>query len=131
MSAFPFEIRIFHILMGAFALVVLLAVYYVVGGPVPHVITFEGKEGTPFQGSYVVSRQPQATPNQALESARNSIEGQYPFTVFTWASKDAYILAGARIALEQNMENIITIRRVGVVCSKGYTWGQAVTAACE
>ncbi len=131
MSAFPFEVRIFHILIGAFALVVLLAVYYVLGGPVIHVITFDGKEGTPFQGSYVVSRQPETTPAQALSAARNSIEGRYPFTVFTWASKDAYVLAGARIALEQNMENIITIRRAGVVCSKGYTWGQAVTAACE
>ena len=128
---FPFEIRIFHILMGAFALVVLLAVYYVIGGPVPHIITFDGKAGTSFQGSYVVSSQPQATPAQALEAARNSLEGTYPFTVFTWASKDAHILAGARITPERNMENIITIRRAGVVCSKGYAWGQEVTAACE
>ena len=131
MSALPFEIRIFHIFIGAFALVVLLAAYYVLGGPVIHVITFEGKEGTPFQGSYVVSRQAQSTPSEALASARNNIEGTYPFTVFTWASKDAYVLAGARVALEQNMYNTITIRRAGVVCSKGYTWGQAVTAACE
>ena len=131
MSALPFEIRIFHIFIGAFALVVLLAAYYVLGGPVIHVITFEGEEGTPFQGSYVVSRQPQATPTQALTEARNQIEGNYPFTVFTWASKDASILAGARIALERNMENVITIRRAGVICSRGYTWGQAVTAACE
>ena len=131
MSALPFEIRIFHLFIGAFALVVLLAVYYVIGGPVIHVITFNGEPGTPFQASYVVSRQPQSAPSEALASARNSVEGEYPFTVFTWASKDAYILAGARIALEQNMENIITIRRAGVVCSKGYTWGQAVTAACE
>ncbi len=131
MSAFPFEVRIFHIFIGAFALVVLLAAYYVLGGPVIHVITFEGEEGTPFQGSYVVSRQAQSTPSEALASARNSIEGEYPFTVFTWASKDAHILAGARIALEQNMYNTITIRRAGVVCSKGYVWGQAVTAACE
>ena len=128
---FPFEVRIFHIFIGAFALVVLLAVYYVIGGPVPHVITFSGKAGTAFQGSYVVSRQPQATPNQALEAARNSLEGTYPFTVFTWASKDASILAGARIAPERNMENVITIRRAGVVCSKGYAWGREVTAACD
>ena len=131
MSTFPFEVRIFHLFIGAFALVVLLAAYYVLGGPVPHVITFEGQEGTPFRGSYIVASQPEASPNQALEAARNSVEGTYPFTVFTWASRDAYILAGARIALEQNMYNTITIRRAGVVCSKGYTWGQGVTAACE
>ena len=131
MATFPFEVRIFHILIGAFALVVLVAAYYVFGGPVPHIITFEGQEGTPVRASYVVSRQPEASPTQALEAARNSLEGTYPFTVFTWASKDAYILAGAQIGPERNMENVITIRRAGVVCSRGYTWGQSVTASCQ
>ena len=131
MSTFPFEVRIFHILIGLFALVVLVAGYYVIGGPVPHVITFNGQAGTPFQGSYVVSRQPQTAPAQALAAARNSVQGTYPFTVFTWASRNAHILAGARIGLERNTENIITIRRAGVICSRGYAWGQAVTAACE
>ena len=78
MSTFPFEIRIFHILIGAFALVVLVAGYYVVGGPVRTSSPLMGKLERPFRGAMWSRDNPKPRPRKHLRLPETALRAPTP-----------------------------------------------------
>ena len=119
-------------IIALFSTLVGCALYFLLGGPVPQAITWEGEIGTAFEGRYLISDDiPTNFRSTQLSRAGESFTTQYPHTVRFWAPRNADVLASATILGEQNVQNSIQIRRVGVPCVEAYRWGTSITAECE
>ena len=115
-----------------FVVAVSGALYFLFGGPVPQSITWEGEIGTPFEGRYLVTTEPLVySRGNPLDRLGEGVTSRYPHTVRFWASRNATVLASARLYEEGNVQNSLQIRRVGVPCVESYRWGTSITAECE
>jgi len=127
----PLEVRVMRLLIVSFGLFVLLGVYYVAGGPVPHLIVWGGPEGAAFRGSYLVSSRVEGPPPAALAGDGRQFEARYPYTVMVWAPRTANVVAAAEITSGQAALKTISVRRAGVVCTTAYRYGTDLSAVCK
>ncbi|MEM6430740.1 MAG: hypothetical protein AAF708_15985 [Deinococcota bacterium] len=121
--------KLFLLIAAAFAGLVLLSGYYIIGGPVPHTITWESDVNTSFNGHYTVTRS-DAGINEILE-AGNAVQGNLPLTKRFWASRYATVAADLSLDQEDNAYTTITIKRAGVPCAIGYKYGTELSTACD
>ena len=118
--------------ISLFSIIVISALYFLFGGPVPQSITWEGEIGTPFEGRYLVTSEPLIySRGNPLDRLGQGVTSRYPHTVRFWAPRNATVLASARLYQEGNVQNSILIQRVGVPCVESYRWGTSITAECE
>lgn len=118
--------------IALFTVLVISALYFVLGGPVLQSITWQGEPGTPFEGRYLVTSEPLVySRGNPLDRLGEGVTSRYPHTVRFWAPKDATVLASARLYEEGNVQNSILIQRVGVPCVQAYRWGTSIEAECE
>ena len=118
--------------IALFTILVVGALYYVLGGPVPQSITWNGEPGTPFEGRYLVTTEPLlVSRGSPLDRLGDGVTSRYPHTVRFWAPRGATVLASARLYAEGNVQNSILIRRLGAPCVESYRWGTSITAECE
>ncbi len=119
-------------IISLFSIIVICALYFLLGGPVPQSITWEGEIGTPFEGRYLVTTEPLIySRGNPLDRLGEGVTARYPHTVRFWAPRGATVLASARLYQEGNVQNSLQIRRVGVPCVEAYRWGTSITAECE
>ncbi|MEM7734775.1 MAG: hypothetical protein AAF267_03210 [Deinococcota bacterium] len=121
--------KVFFLIAAVFAGLVLLSGYYILGGPVPHTITWESDSDTSFHGHYTVTRS-DAGITEILE-AGSSVEGKLPLTKRVWASRYATIAADLILDQEDNAYTTITIKRAGIPCAIGYKYGTELSTACD
>ena len=79
-------------IISIFTIVVIGALYFLLGGPIPQSITYEGEIGTPFQGQYSVGDNEPVTFRSGggpLSPSGVTFSSQYPHTVWFWAPRRA------------------------------------------
>ena len=120
--------------ISLFSIIVIGALYFLFGGPIPQSITWEGNIGTAFRGQYSIGTSDPNNFRSGGDPRSNfgtTFTSQYPHTVRFWASRKADINASARLwEEEQNVQNSIRIRRLAVTCVESYRWGTSITAEC-
>ena len=119
--------------ISLFSIIVVGAIYFLFGGPIPQSITWEGNIGTPFQGQYRIGESSSNNFRSGGDPRSNygtTFTAEYPHTVRFWASRSADVRASSRLWEEQNVQNSIQIRRVGVTCVESYRWGTDISAEC-
>ena len=118
--------------IALFSIIVIGALYFLFGGPIPQSITWEGEIGTPFEGRYLVTTEPLIySRGNPLDRLGEGVTSRYPHTVRFWAPRNATVLASARLYQEGNVQNSLQIRRLAVPCVESYRWGTSITAECE
>lgn len=127
---YPLEVRVTRVLIALFALVVLLGGYYLVGGPIPYLITWNGPSGESFTGRYEVVGEVSGSPDELLAGG-SQFEATYPYTALVWGSRRANIVAASQNAGERASLNTITVRRAGVTCTEAYRWGTETSVVCN
>jgi hypothetical protein len=125
----PFELRLAHVLIAFFTLAVIGGLYYILGGPIPYLINWNGPRGEAFTGRYeILSRLP-PNPEEALASGR-TFEATYPYTVMVWGGRRAGVVAAAQNQNGTPALNSITVHRGPVVCSAAQRWGVETSVVC-
>lgn len=120
------EIPFTRFVIALFTLLVLAGLYYVVGGPVPYFIAWEGPVGATFEGRYTVFSDAGPDGEEGTQ-----FSATYPHTVTIWASRRQGVVVSAENRDTTNALNSITVRRTGVVCTEVHLWSTTVDAVCS
>jgi hypothetical protein len=122
--------KAFLAIAALFFVLVLSSFYYILGGPIPHTISWESRYDSGFSGRYaVVGSDTDQSLSELLDNGK-TVEGNLPASTTFWASR--YAVVAAELTLEQadGTYNTITIRRAGIPCAIGYQYGTTMSTRC-